>query len=61
MNNTTKRMHEKIGFSTLTQALSARSSIARCRGRRFRRLRLYRLHGCWFLTKMTRSQQEGVE
>jgi hypothetical protein len=31
MSNTTKRMHEKIGFSTLAQALSARSSIARGR------------------------------
>jgi hypothetical protein len=61
MNHTTDRIHPKIGFSTLAQALSARSSIAQNRGKRFRRLRLYRQNGSWFLTKMTRSQQEDVE
>jgi SLT domain-containing protein len=55
------RLGEKMAFETLAQALHARSSMARRRGRRLRRLRAYQNNGSWYLTKMTRGQQEDFE
>lgn len=50
------REKSKIEYSTLAEALAARSSMARKRGKRFRRLRPYRVGSSWLLTKMTKGQ-----
>ena len=50
------RPKAKIHYATLADALRARSSMARQRGRRCKRLRPYKVQGEWFLTKMTKGQ-----
>jgi len=50
------RPKAKIHYATLADALRARSSMARKRGRRCKRLRPYKVQGEWFLTKMTKGQ-----
>jgi hypothetical protein len=50
------RAKAKIHYPTLAEALQARSSMARKRGRRCKRLRPYQVRGEWFLTKMTKGQ-----
>jgi len=50
------RVREKAGYPTLAQALAARSSLARKRGKRFKSLRPYHSGGRWFLTKMAKSE-----
>jgi hypothetical protein len=50
------RAKEKVPYKTLAEALTARSSLTRKRGARFRHLRPYKIHGVWFLTKMSKGQ-----
>lgn len=50
------RSKPKTEYSTLAEALAARSSLARKRGKRFKRLRPYKSAGSWFLTKMRKGQ-----
>jgi hypothetical protein len=61
MYNPNNRVHEKAAFTTLAEALHARSSMARRRGKRWRRLRPYQVNSSWYLTKMTKGQQEEYE
>ena len=49
------RVREKSGYRSLAEALAARSSLARKRGKRFKTLRPYSSGGRWFLTKMAKS------
>ncbi|MEY4298852.1 MAG: hypothetical protein RIR25_88 [Verrucomicrobiota bacterium] len=50
------REKDKIEYRTLAKALAARSRMTRKRGARFRHLRPYKIHGVWFLTKMSKGQ-----
>ena len=43
----------KQGYPSLSLALKAKSGIARSKGARFKRLRIYQHDGRWFLTKMS--------
>lgn len=56
MYNSEKRVREKDGYDSLGEALAARSSIARKRGKRFKNLRPYQVNGRWYLTKMGKGQ-----
>jgi hypothetical protein len=56
MYNSEKRVREKDGYDSLGEALAARSSLARKRGKRFKTLRPYQVNGRWFLTKMGKGQ-----
>ena len=44
---------DKVGYPTLALALKAKSGVAKSKGARFRKLRVYRRGDRWFLTKMT--------
>ena len=50
------REKDKIEYPTLVKALAARSSMARKRGKRHKRLRPYRVGSSWLLTKMSKGQ-----
>jgi hypothetical protein len=50
------REKSKTEYTTLAQALAARSSMARKRGKRHKRLRPYKVGPSWFLTKMRKGQ-----
>lgn len=50
------REKDKIEYRSLAKALAARSSMARKRGKRHKRLRPYRVGPSWFLTKMSKGQ-----
>ena len=51
-----RREKDKIEYRSLAKALAARSSMARKRGKRFRRLRPYKIGSSWLLTKMSKGQ-----
>lgn len=48
--------HEKNVYATLAEAIRVRSYLGKHRGRRFRRLRIYRVKNGWCFTKMTKGQ-----
>lgn len=50
------RAKSKAEYPTLVAALAARSRMARKRGKRFRRLRPYRIGSSWLLTSMSKGQ-----
>jgi hypothetical protein len=50
------RPKPKVEYTTLAEALAARSSMARKRGKRHKRLPLYKVGPSWFLTKMRKGQ-----
>jgi len=48
--------HEKNVYRTLAEAIHVRGYLRRHRGKRFRRLRIYRVEDGWCFTKMTKGQ-----
>lgn len=48
--------HEKNVYGTLAEAIHVRGYLRRHRGKRFRRLRIYRVEDGWCFTKMTKGQ-----
>jgi len=58
MYQSDNRQRAKSGYPTLAEALAARTSISRKKGKRFRALRPYQYEGRWYLTKFSRTQQE---
>jgi hypothetical protein len=61
MYNSENRVREKDGYDSLSEALAARSSIARKRGKRFKSLRPYQENGRWYLTKMGKGQAKQYQ
>lgn len=47
--------HEKNVYATLAEAIRVRSYLGKNRGKRFRRLRIYRVEKGWCFTKMTKG------
>jgi hypothetical protein len=55
------RAKDKIEYPTLVKALAARSSMARKRGKRHKRLRPYKVGpSSWCLTKMRKGQVRSL-